>query len=161
MNPFFIFTAVTALVGLAGFARDSPANSYIPSSNPDELGKLPEGLELKCVLLRIGIHINTSTRDENDTPRTTPLFLLDQLHQIPYPIALIRKVDESEAPTSSHLDTKAKANIKCLFLKGLSGIDTAYYIEPAGSNNSVTCKGQEPNFGANYVAQCECSALLQ
>jgi hypothetical protein len=67
MKPFFIFTTITALVGIADFARDSPANSYIPSGDPDELGKLPEGLELKCVLLRIGIHINTSTGDDNDT----------------------------------------------------------------------------------------------
>ena len=77
MQPFRIFTIVSTLVGLAGFARDSPANANIPTGDFHELAKFPDGLELKCVLLRIGMHINTSTRDDNDTPGTTPVFVLD------------------------------------------------------------------------------------
>lgn len=172
MKPFLIFTVVSTVFRLTGFTRNSRANAYVPARDLNELQRLapmsalpfPDGLELKCVLLGIGMHINTSTGDDNDPSDTTPVYVLDQLHQIPYPIALIRKLDETKAPTSSHPGTQAEANIKWPILKDLRGISrggiTVYYIEPVDGNDSATFKCLEPNFGADYVTQCEFSALL-
>jgi hypothetical protein len=95
----------------------------------------------------------------------TPVFALDQLHQAPYPIALVQKLDETDAPTTSYMGVQPEANIKWLFLKDLKGIsrggiDTVYRIKTAGGNKPATCKGQKPSFEVNYAAQCECRGLL-
>ncbi|KAL6704832.1 hypothetical protein ACN47E_007636 [Coniothyrium glycines] len=88
----------------------------------------------------------------------TPVFALDRLSQAPYPVAMVRKLAETDAPTSSCLDTQIGDNIKRPFLKDVKGIsrgevDTVYRVETAGGNRPATCKGQKPNFEVHYVAQ--------
>ena len=77
----------------------------------------------------------------------------------PYPLSVVAKLNETNAPTSSCPGTTAEGAIKWLLLKdtkGLSqgGIDTVYRIETAGGNKPATCKGQKPAFEVKYSAQC-------
>lgn len=91
----------------------------------------------------------------------TPIFALDRLGQVPYPIARVQKVDEADAPAP----LVGGASIKWLLLKdtkGVSegGIDTVYRIETAGGNKPATCKGQKPLTTVKYAAQCKCLSMV-
>lgn len=95
-----------------------------------------------------------------------PVFALDQLSQSPYPLTVLAKLNETDAPTSSCPGTNAEGAIKWLLLKdtkGLShgGIDTVYRIETAGGNKPATCKGQKAAFEVKYSAQCKSFLHLQ
>jgi hypothetical protein len=90
---------------------------------------------------------------------TTPVFALDQLSMTPYPVAQVAKQDEVEAPSSIFPGAAARENVKWLFLQdskriSQGGIDTVYRIETVGGTQPATCKGQNPSFEVNYVAQC-------
>ena len=92
---------------------------------------------------------------------SSPVFSLDKL-QSPYPMTLVGKLGEADAPVSSCPGTNAEGAIKWLFLKdtkgaSLGGIDTVYRLETAGGNKPVTCKGQKENFEVKYAAQCKSS----
>ncbi|KAL1597533.1 hypothetical protein SLS59_007230 [Nothophoma quercina] len=91
----------------------------------------------------------------------SPVFALDQLSTSPYPLTVLAKLNETDAPGSSCPGTNAEGAIKWLLLKdngkGLSqgGIDTVYRVETAGGNKPATCKGQKAAFEVKYSAQCE------
>ncbi|KZM19016.1 uncharacterized protein EKO05_0010344 [Ascochyta rabiei] len=87
-----------------------------------------------------------------------PVFALDQLSLSPYPLTVLGKLNETDAPTSSCPGTNAEGAIKWLLLKdtkGLSqgGINTVYRIETAGGNKPATCKGRKAAFEVKYSAQ--------
>jgi hypothetical protein len=89
----------------------------------------------------------------------SPVFSLDQL-QSPYPVTLVGKLGETDAPVSSCPGVDAEGAIKWLLLKdtkGVSqgGIDTVYRLETAGGNKPTTCKGKPANFEVKYAAQCK------
>ena len=91
----------------------------------------------------------------------SPVFALDQLSTSQYPLTVLAKLNETDAPSSSCPGTNAEGAIKWLLLrdngKGLSqgGIDTVYRIETAGGNKPTTCKGQKAAFEVKYSAQCK------
>lgn len=89
----------------------------------------------------------------------SPVFALDQLAS-PFPRAIVAKLDDTDAPSSSCPGTSQEGAIKWLFLqdtKGASqgGIDTVYRVETAGGNKPSTCKGQAATFEVKYSAQCK------
>jgi hypothetical protein len=89
----------------------------------------------------------------------SPVFALDQLSTSPYPLTVLSKLNETDAPGASCPGAGAEGAIKWLLLKdtkGLShgGIDTVYRIETAGGNKPATCKGQKAAFEVKYSAQC-------
>jgi hypothetical protein len=92
----------------------------------------------------------------------SPVFALDQLTS-PYPMTILAKLNETDAPSTSCPGTNKEGAIKWLLLKdtkGLSqgGIDTVYRIETAGGNKPATCKGQKQTFEVKYSAQCKLSS---
>ena len=76
----------------------------------------------------------------------TPVFVLDQLVEKPYPVAQVSKVEEVDAPSHSCTTACAPKSIKCLYLEGAQtasrgGIDTMYPIGTLGGVRPQTCKG--------------------
>jgi hypothetical protein len=114
--------------------------------------------QLDAVLRTFGLqHLVGHHFFENDTP----IFALDQLDHEPFPVARVRKRNETEAPNLSCLSTPIEGNVKWLFLKdseGVSqgGLDAVYRVETVGGNRPATCRGQKPNLEVHYVAQCKC-----
>lgn len=89
---------------------------------------------------------------------STPVFALDRLAPTNYPMALVTKLNETDAPKSACPGNNAEGAIKWLLLgdsKGISrgGIDTVYRVETAGGNKPATCKGQKETFEVAYAAQ--------
>ncbi|KAJ4332839.1 hypothetical protein N0V87_008052 [Didymella glomerata] len=87
----------------------------------------------------------------------SPVFALDQLAS-PYPMTILAKLNETDAPATSCPGTGNEGAVKWLLLKdtkGVSqgGIDTVYRIETAGGNKPATCKGQKQTFEVKYSAQ--------
>lgn len=90
----------------------------------------------------------------------TPVFSMDQLGEVPFPVAVVRKFAETDAPARPHSGSRTGTDIKWLLLKdswGTSrgGIDTVYRVATAGGMKPATCKGQKPNFEVKYAAQCK------
>lgn len=88
-----------------------------------------------------------------------PVFALDQLAMSPYPLTMLSKLAETDAPGNSCPGANAEGAIKWLYLKdtkgvSLGGIDTVYRVETAGGNKPATCKGREKAFEVKYSAQC-------
>lgn len=89
----------------------------------------------------------------------SPVFALDKLAITPFPLTVVGKLAETDAPKTSCPGSAAEGAIKWLLLKdtkGLSqgGIDTVYRLETAGGNKPATCKGQKAAFEVKYAAQC-------
>jgi hypothetical protein len=113
MRPWKIFAVVSTVLRIARVARYLPANTYVRTEKLNEQFKwmsiitlpLPGSLELKHVLLRIGIPNYICTGNNNDTPGSISLFALDRFRWMAYPMVLIWKLDETDIPTSSRLDT--------------------------------------------------------
>lgn len=94
--------------------------------------------------------------------QTTPTFSLYKVQHdagSPFPLAMVAKKGEMDAPKTSCPGTKAEGAIKWLYLadegKGLSvgGIDTVYRLETAGGNKPSVCEGQKQTFEVPYAAQ--------
>lgn len=88
----------------------------------------------------------------------TPIFALDRLQPLPYPITKVGKLGETDAPAGACPGSNGLPAIKWLYLKdnkGLSqgGIDTVYRVETAGGNKPATCKGMKPTWEVKYAAQ--------
>jgi len=89
----------------------------------------------------------------------SPVFALDQLARTPFPLTVVGKLNETDAPKTSCPGSHAEGAIKWLLLKDTKGlsqgdIDTVYRIETAGGNKPATCKGQKATFEVKYSAQC-------
>lgn len=89
------------------------------------------------------------------------MFALDGLGRVPYPIARVQKVNETDAPAPF----VGGASIKWLLLKdtkGVSGegINTVYRVETAGGNKPATCKGQKSVITVEYAAQCRYLSMV-
>ncbi|KAL6704987.1 hypothetical protein ACN47E_007390 [Coniothyrium glycines] len=88
----------------------------------------------------------------------TPVFALDQLQPLPFPIAKVGRINGTDAPSTACPSSDGLPAIQWLYLKdtkGLSqgGIDTVYRVETAGGNKPATCKGMKPTWEVKYAAQ--------
>ncbi|KAI0573218.1 DUF3455 domain-containing protein [Pyrenophora tritici-repentis] len=87
----------------------------------------------------------------------TPIFAFDQLPQSPYPIAQVRKVDETDPPGSAYAGLQQEGAVPWLHLTdtgfSVGGIDTVYRLETAGGKSPINCKGERGTFEVKYAAQ--------
>ncbi|KAF1950493.1 hypothetical protein CC80DRAFT_554252 [Byssothecium circinans] len=102
----------------------------------------------------IGNHFFTKT----DPTTNYPTFSLDKVKATPFPLAMVLKKDDVDAPKSACPGTKNEGAIKWLRLvddKGLSlgGVNTVYRLETAGGKSPATCAGQKEAFEVPYTAQ--------
>jgi hypothetical protein len=128
----------------------------IPSISPLALSLMTQPAQLTQNLGSLGFH---NMVGHHFFTGASPVFSLDQL-QSPYPMTLVGKMGETDAPVSSCPGTNAEGAIKWLLLKdtkGVSqgGINTVYRLETAGGNKPSTCKGLKENFEVKYAAQCK------
>lgn len=88
----------------------------------------------------------------------TPTFSLYKVKANPYPIAMVGKKADMDAPKTACQGTKGEGAIKWLYLldeANLSqgGVNTVYRLETAGGNKPKQCKGQKQHFEVPYAAQ--------
>ena len=88
-----------------------------------------------------------------------PVFALDGL-QKPYPVAVVTKITETDAPKEACAGENDLPAIKWLYLRDTNGssqggIDTVYRVETAGGNKPATCQGMPATFEVKYAAQCK------
>jgi hypothetical protein len=127
----------------------------IPSISPLALSLMTQPAQLAQNLASLGFQ---NMVGHHFFTGASPVFSLDQL-ATPYPMTLVGKLGETDAPVSSCPGTNAEGAIKWLFLqdnKGASkgGINTVYRLETAGGNKPATCKGLKESFEVKYAAQC-------
>ncbi|KAF2871583.1 hypothetical protein BDV95DRAFT_594669 [Massariosphaeria phaeospora] len=90
----------------------------------------------------------------------TPTFSLQNIrvaNNQPFPLAMVKKNLDTDAPPTACRGTTGEGAVKWLHLidAGTSkgGVDTVYRIETAGGNKPATCKGQKKTFEVPYAAQ--------
>jgi hypothetical protein len=132
----------------------------IPSISPLALSLMTQPAQLAQNLASLGFQ---NMVGHHFFTGASPVFSLDQL-ATPYPMTLVGKLGETDAPVSSCPGTNAEGAIKWLFLqdnKGVSkgGINTVYRLETAGGNKPATCKGLKESFEVKYAAQCMSNPL--
>jgi hypothetical protein len=91
---------------------------------------------------------------------STPVFALDQLPQLPYPVARVSKLDETPARAYPAAGLAPADSVDWLLLHDVDGssqggVDTVYRVETAGGAKPATCNGQRPSFEVEYAAQCK------
>ncbi|KAJ6191701.1 hypothetical protein J3E72DRAFT_380154 [Bipolaris maydis] len=89
--------------------------------------------------------------------KSLPIFAFDQLSESPYPIAQVKKVEETDAPRSAYPGLQQEGAVPWLHLtnagSSVGGVDTVYRLETAGGKGPVDCQGLQGSFEVNYAAQ--------
>lgn len=89
---------------------------------------------------------------------STPTFSLYKVKANPFPLAMVSKKAEMDAPKYSCPGISGEGAVKWLQLvddKNLSlgGVNTVYRLETAGGNKPAQCAGMQPTFEVPYAAQ--------
>lgn len=86
-----------------------------------------------------------------------PTFALNQIPLDPYPMALVKKNTQTNAPKSACPGLGGEGAVPWLHLidngSSKGGINTVYRIETAGGSKPKTCEGQDSRFEVPYAAQ--------
>lgn len=102
----------------------------------------------------VGNHFFSKLQDAT----SMPTFSLYKLKTTPYPIAMVAKKDQADAPKTACPGTTNEGAVPWLRLvddKNLSvgGVNTVYRIQTAGGKAPATCSDQKEAFEVKYSAQ--------
>lgn len=87
-----------------------------------------------------------------------PTFSLYKVKSTPFPLAMVTKKADMDAPKTSCPGTQGEGAVKWLKLVdetgvSLGGVNTVYRLETAGGNKPALCKGMKQTFEVPYAAQ--------